>query len=110
MGDLLGASRRRWRQRAMAPGPSDSFSSGRFVASRRNYYTVANRLRRWRRSPLRSDDPARDRLRALTPIRQDALMERMSPSDRSALAAERGPVNMAIGGVIVLDRGPGVTY
>jgi WS/DGAT/MGAT family acyltransferase len=37
-------------------------------------------------------------------------MERMSPSDRSALAAERGSVNMAIGGVMVLDRGPGVTY
>jgi WS/DGAT/MGAT family acyltransferase len=34
----------------------------------------------------------------------------MSPSDRSALAAERGPVNMAIGGAILLDRGAGVTY
>jgi WS/DGAT/MGAT family acyltransferase len=34
----------------------------------------------------------------------------LSPADRSSLAAEHGSVNMAILGVIVLERGPGVTY
>ena len=38
------------------------------------------------------------------------MADPLSPSDRSSLAAERGSVNMAIAGVIVLERGPGVTY
>ena len=38
------------------------------------------------------------------------MADQLSPSDRSSLAAERGSVNMAIAGVIVLERGPGVTY
>ena len=38
------------------------------------------------------------------------MADQLSPADRSSLAAERGSVNMAIAGVIVLERGPGVTY
>ena len=38
------------------------------------------------------------------------MADPLSPSDRSSLAAERGSVNMAIAGVIVLEHGPGVTY
>jgi diacylglycerol O-acyltransferase / wax synthase len=38
------------------------------------------------------------------------MAEKLSPADRSSLNAERGPVNMAIGGVVLLERGPGVTY
>lgn len=38
------------------------------------------------------------------------MADPLSPADRTSLAAERGPVNMAILGVIVLERGPGVTY
>ena len=33
----------------------------------------------------------------------------LSPADRSSLAAEQGPVNMAVGGVLVFESGPGVT-
>jgi len=38
------------------------------------------------------------------------LTEALSPTDRSSLVAERGPVNMAIGAVIVAEGGPGVGY
>jgi WS/DGAT/MGAT family acyltransferase len=31
-------------------------------------------------------------------------------TDRASLAAEKGPVNMTIGGLIIADAGPGVTY
>jgi WS/DGAT/MGAT family acyltransferase len=38
------------------------------------------------------------------------VAEELSPSDRSSLAAERGPVNMAVGAALVFDAGPGVEY
>lgn len=38
------------------------------------------------------------------------MADPLSPADRSSLAAERGPVNMACSGLILLDRGPGVSY
>jgi diacylglycerol O-acyltransferase len=38
------------------------------------------------------------------------VAEQLSPSDRSSLAAERGPVNMAVGAALVFDAGPGVEY
>jgi WS/DGAT/MGAT family acyltransferase len=34
--------------------------------------------------------------------------DELSPSDRASLASERGPVNMAVGGALVFDGGPGV--
>lgn len=36
------------------------------------------------------------------------MAESLSPADRSALAAEQGPVNMAVGGVLVFDAHPGL--
>jgi diacylglycerol O-acyltransferase len=39
-----------------------------------------------------------------------SMAEKLSAADRASLNAERGPVNMAIGGIIVLERGPGITY
>jgi len=36
--------------------------------------------------------------------------EELSPSDRASLAAERGPVNMAVGAALTFEGGPGVTY
>jgi diacylglycerol O-acyltransferase / wax synthase len=36
------------------------------------------------------------------------MAEPLSPSDRASLAAERGPVNMAVAGALVFDGGPGV--
>lgn len=36
------------------------------------------------------------------------MAEPLSPADRSALAAEQGPVNMAVGGLLVFDSRPGV--
>ena len=38
------------------------------------------------------------------------MAEPLSPSDRSSLAAERGPVNMAMAGAMVFDAGPAITY
>ncbi len=38
------------------------------------------------------------------------MADELSPSDRSSLAAERGPVNMAVGAALVFDGGPGVKY
>jgi WS/DGAT/MGAT family acyltransferase len=38
------------------------------------------------------------------------VAEPLSPSDRASLAAERGPVNMAVGAALVFDAGPGVSY
>ena len=38
------------------------------------------------------------------------VADRLSATDRSSLSAEHGAVNMAIGGVILLERGAGVTY
>jgi WS/DGAT/MGAT family acyltransferase len=35
------------------------------------------------------------------------VTEELSPSDRSSLAAERGPINMAVGGLMVFDPGAG---
>lgn len=36
------------------------------------------------------------------------MAEPLSPADRSSLAAEQGPVNMAVGGVMILESGPGL--
>jgi WS/DGAT/MGAT family acyltransferase len=36
--------------------------------------------------------------------------ERLSATDRSSLNSERGPVNMSVAGVILLEPGPGVSY
>ena len=38
------------------------------------------------------------------------MAEALSPSDRSSLAAERGPVNMAVGAVLVFEGGRGLDY
>jgi WS/DGAT/MGAT family acyltransferase len=35
--------------------------------------------------------------------------EELSPADRSSLAAERGPINMAVGGLLVFDADPPLT-
>jgi WS/DGAT/MGAT family acyltransferase len=37
------------------------------------------------------------------------MIEELSPSDRSSLAAEHGPVNMAVGGVLVFDADASLT-
>ena len=38
------------------------------------------------------------------------MAETLSPADRSSLAAEIGSVNMAVGGLLVFDDGPGLGY
>jgi diacylglycerol O-acyltransferase len=38
------------------------------------------------------------------------MAEELSPADRSSLAAEQGPVNMAVGGVLIFEGGPGLTH
>jgi WS/DGAT/MGAT family acyltransferase len=38
------------------------------------------------------------------------VAEELSPSDRASLAAERGPVNMAVAAALVFDGGPGISY
>ncbi|MCW2968811.1 MAG: wax ester/triacylglycerol synthase family O-acyltransferase [Solirubrobacteraceae bacterium] len=38
------------------------------------------------------------------------MADELSPADRSSLAAEQGPVNMAVGGVLVFEGGPGLAY
>lgn len=38
------------------------------------------------------------------------MAEALSPADRSSLAAEQGPINMAVGGVIILEGGPGLRH
>ena len=37
------------------------------------------------------------------------MTEQLSPSDRSSLSAERGPINMAVGGLMVFDAEPQLT-
>src|ERR1700690_4424792 len=37
------------------------------------------------------------------------MREDLSPSDRSSLAAERGPINMAVGGLLVFESEPKLT-
>src|ERR1700722_12926923 len=37
------------------------------------------------------------------------MREELSPSDRSSLAAERGPINMAVGGLLVFEAEPRLT-
>ena len=37
------------------------------------------------------------------------MTEELSPADRSSIAAERGPVNMAVGGLLVFDAEPPLT-
>jgi WS/DGAT/MGAT family acyltransferase len=39
-----------------------------------------------------------------------AMAEPLSPADRSSLAAELGPVNMAVGGLLIFEDGPGMRY
>jgi diacylglycerol O-acyltransferase / wax synthase len=38
------------------------------------------------------------------------MAETLSPADRSSLVAEVGSVNMAVGGLLVFDDGPGLSY
>src|ERR1043165_5045235 len=38
------------------------------------------------------------------------MNEPLSPADRSAIAAEHGPVNMAVGGLLVFDDGEGMHH
>lgn len=38
------------------------------------------------------------------------MAEALSPADRSSLAAEVGPVNMAVGGLLLFEDGPGMAY
>ena len=38
------------------------------------------------------------------------MAEPLSAADRSSLAAEQGPVNMTVGGVLLLDDGPGLRH
>jgi diacylglycerol O-acyltransferase / wax synthase len=38
------------------------------------------------------------------------MAEPLSPADRSSLAAEQGPVNMTVGGVLILEDGPGLRH
>ncbi len=38
------------------------------------------------------------------------MAEALSPADRSSLAAEVGPVNMAVGGLLVFEDGPGLRH
>jgi diacylglycerol O-acyltransferase / wax synthase len=38
------------------------------------------------------------------------VRESLTANDRSTLAAEKGPVNMTIGALVMTDAGPGVTY
>ena len=37
------------------------------------------------------------------------MTEELSPADRSSLAAERGAINMAVGGLLVFDAEPSLT-
>jgi diacylglycerol O-acyltransferase len=38
------------------------------------------------------------------------MAEPLSPADRSSLAAEQGPVNMTVGGVLIFEDGPGLRH
>lgn len=38
------------------------------------------------------------------------MAEDLSPADRSSLAAEQGPVNMAVGGLLLFEAGDGMRY
>jgi WS/DGAT/MGAT family acyltransferase len=38
------------------------------------------------------------------------MADELSPADRSSLAAEQGPVNMAVGGVLLFEGGPGLAH
>src|SRR5689334_10233553 len=38
------------------------------------------------------------------------MAEELSAADRSSLAAEQGPINMAVGGVLVFEGGPGMQH
>lgn len=38
------------------------------------------------------------------------MAEELSAADRSSLAAEQGPVNMAVGGVLIFEGGPGLEH
>jgi diacylglycerol O-acyltransferase / wax synthase len=38
------------------------------------------------------------------------VSEQLSPADRSSLQAERGPINMAVGGVLVFEAGDGTEH
>ena len=38
------------------------------------------------------------------------MAEALSAADRSSLAAEQGPVDMSVGGVLIFDGGPGLAH
>src|SRR4051794_40224887 len=38
------------------------------------------------------------------------MAEPLSPADRSSLAAEIGPVSMTVGGIMILEDGPGLRH
>jgi WS/DGAT/MGAT family acyltransferase len=38
------------------------------------------------------------------------MPEPLSPADRSSLSAEQGPINMAVGGVMIFEGGPGMRH
>ncbi|MDX6689918.1 MAG: diacylglycerol O-acyltransferase / wax synthase [Solirubrobacteraceae bacterium] len=38
------------------------------------------------------------------------MAEDLSPADRSSLAAEQGPINMAVGGLLLFEPGDGMSY
>jgi len=43
-------------------------------------------------------------------VQNRAVPESLSPADRGSLAAERGPVNMAMGGLMLAQAGPGLSH
>jgi WS/DGAT/MGAT family acyltransferase len=38
------------------------------------------------------------------------MPEPLSPADRSSLSAEQGPINMAVGGIMIFEGGPGMRH
>jgi diacylglycerol O-acyltransferase len=38
------------------------------------------------------------------------MSEPLSPADRSSLSAEQGPINMAVGGILIFEGGPGMRH
>ena len=60
------------------------------------------------RDAQRRGDPARRRAADASEVATMSSQE-LSPADRSSLAAERGPINMAVGGLLVVDAEPPLT-
>src|SRR5436190_1940665 len=55
----------------------------------------------------RRGHPARRGAAHAAPV---AMAEDLSPADRSSLSAEQGPVNMTVGGALIFEGGPGISY